>query len=212
MKKSQLRKIIKESIKQLMTEQPGPYNGTHANVRTCTGGATHQNYCVPYSNPQIGDAFEITNYFNASWIGRKVFIRNLMGPCSIVQNGITNSVTPFTGCCINCDTYNDWSGYPPSGACLNSCSSQSTGCQQSDFQYASSTCGAQHLQPAPGGANSWNGWLNLRWNGYQAVGCQHIQNIINWVTPQLPNVSGVQLARKQAKIDWAGCMLTHCSC
>ena len=103
-----------------MYEQPN--TGTYANIRSCGGGRTHQNYCVPYSNPQVGDAFEITQHMNSSWVGRKAFIRNLMGPCNIVQNGVTGAVTPFTGCCINCDTYQDWSSYPPSGACVNSCS------------------------------------------------------------------------------------------
>jgi len=103
------------------------------------------------------------------------------------------------------------------GSCTcpgNSSCAPSTGCTQTDFDY-NATCGSTHLGPAPGNAPSFQNWLNARWNGYQSNGCNHFQNVINWITPQLTTATGNSLLRKQAKIAWAGCMMATggpCNC
>ena len=53
MKKSQLRNIIRESIKELINEQTG--GGIRARLRTCQG-ALQQYFCVPQGT-QLGDRF-----------------------------------------------------------------------------------------------------------------------------------------------------------
>jgi hypothetical protein len=143
----------------------------------------------------------------------------------------SNPQSPNFGWCANhngIDLYDS-----QNHTALSGCTG-SLGCQQSEFQYTSSTCGAQHLQPAPGGPNSWNGWLNSRWTGYQNAGCQHLQSVVNWNTQQLTPTTAcpaiwqgfgggntntgvcwnlIQVKRKQAQIAWAGCMQTdQCGC
>ena len=89
------------------------------------------------------------------------------------------------------------------------------GCTQPDFDYNAS-CGTQHLVPAPANSPSWQSFLNARWNDYNTNGCNHFQNIINWITTQLanpnPNWGPHAAARKQAKVDWAQCMQQECNC
>jgi len=103
------------------------------------------------------------------------------------------------------------------GSCTcpgNSSCAPSSSCTQPDFDYAAS-CGSAHLGPAPGNAPSFQNWLDARWNGYQSGGCNHFQSVINWITPQLATATGNSLLRKQAKIDWAGCMVATggpCNC
>ena len=108
---------------------------------------------------------------------------------------------------------------------VGTCQGTTSGCTDANFDY-NTGCGQSHLVPAPGGQNSWDTWLGLRANGYQAIGCQHIQNVINWNTQQLsngvygpnhPTMAGnpftqITIDRKQAQIDWAGCMQSECGC
>ena len=84
MKKSQLRKLIRESIKELMNEQPGGSGSyTYVNTRTCNGGSTFGSVCVE-SGAQIGDV----RLIQSPGIGsstRKVFIRDITGTCNSSQ-------------------------------------------------------------------------------------------------------------------------------
>ena len=90
-------------------------------------------------------------------------------------------------------------------------------CDANNFKY-NSGCGATYFGPAPGGSNSWNSWLEKREKNYNSVGCQHFQNVINWITKQLNrgiNSKGaswnkVQIERKNAKRRWGQCMQTKC--
>ena len=122
MKKSQLRQLIRESIKQLITEQWTP--GILVKLRTCTGGATFGGFCVPSSqlSPQIGDAIHITNYWDANWNGRKAFITEIYGSCNAQQNAQQTTVVPWTGSCPNC-CHSSWHGTQtsPQGACWATC-------------------------------------------------------------------------------------------
>jgi hypothetical protein len=92
-------------------------------------------------------------------------------------------------------------------------------CDESDFQYNSSPCGQTWLVPAPGGQNSWTTWLINQTNAYLgSAGCYQFGAIQTWIGQQLAsgvNAQGVPfsqtaIARKQAKSDWAACMMDHC--
>jgi len=71
-----------------------------------------------------------------------------------------------------------------------------------------------------GGENSWTTFLGLRQTGWDSVGCQHLQNVVNWNTNQLNsgvNASGaqlnnVQISRKTEQIAWAQCQANECGC
>ena len=71
-----------------------------------------------------------------------------------------------------------------------------------------------------GGENSWTTFLGLRQTGWDSVGCQHLQNVVNWNTDQLNsgvNASGaqlnnVQISRKGEQIAWAQCQAAECGC
>ena len=144
-------------------------------------------------------------------------------PCYACINGTVSQVPGFSAGQNICGSHPTYGPMytDPNDPYFTNCTGSSSivSCSQSDFSY-NSQCGADWLDPAPGGANSWNGWLNARWNGYNSVGCQHFQNAINWIQQQLTtgtNAAGVpwnsvQIARKQAKQDWAGCMLQNCGC
>ena len=225
MKKSQLRNIIRESIKGL-NEQSQNIPGTYCVVEKCSQSATHGNFCVPNSNnPALGSAYEITQTYSTGgfWsVGTKFFIKEVTSAsCNAFQNGVQTQLSPYNGTCFLC-CQNPWQGYPTqhntaqsTGACWNACPGQATGCTQSDFTTHSSPCGTTHLSHP-----SYQNWLNARWNGYNNIGCQHLQSVINWITQQLASgVTGqgvpltpLQITRKNAKIDWAGCMQTQCSC
>jgi len=92
--------------------------------------------------------------------------------------------------------------------------SNSTTC---DFTWAS-TCARSELNT--GGQNSWDPWLVLRETGYNSVGCQHLQNVVNWNTNQLnsgTNAAGAplnqtQISRKTEQIEWAQCQAAECGC
>ena len=130
MKKTQLRKLIRESIKQLMTEQSYTVNGIQCNIRTCTGGTSHGNFCVPNSaypnGVQIGDHFKIDQYHYTSLIGRHVFVRNV-GASGCMAGGymgtVLTTITPLTSCCQNCTNPNGWQQLSQNfgGACTTSC-------------------------------------------------------------------------------------------
>ena len=128
MKKSELRKIIRESIKGLMKEQYG--TGTKINVRTCSGGITVQNFCIPNSfNGQVGDTFIVNTSFNPAYVGKEYFIRDISNnSCNPTMNGVQTTISPNTGTCTNCCIYNgyEWGLFTPSGACWNSCSDSTT--------------------------------------------------------------------------------------
>jgi len=71
-----------------------------------------------------------------------------------------------------------------------------------------------------GGESSWTTFLGLRQTGWDSVGCQHLQNVVNWNTNQLNsgvNASGVplnnvQISRKTEQISWAQCQANECGC
>ena len=79
-------------------------------------------------------------------------------------------------------------------------------------------CAQQHL--LTGAQNSWTNFLNLRQTGWDSVGCQHLQNVVNWTTDQLNSgVTGngtplnpTQIARKTEKRLWAQCQGSQCGC
>ena len=147
---------------------------------------------VQSSPPQVGD--ELANYHTPGTYSCTITNVVPFGP----HNGGASLMAQYTGA-------------SPCGG--------SQSCTQQDFSWTSQ-CAVDWLDPAPGGQNSWSTWLNARWNGYNSVGCQHFQNIINWTTQQLASgvnannqpLTTVQIARKQAKQDWAGCMQTQCNC
>ena len=114
MKKSQLRKIIRESIKQLMTEQQ---TGSCSNVtgKICApgapnDGAQYANSCLTIDGAlaQVGDVF---------WSGTN----STSGGANIPMNVTVSSATPNTGNAEN----------RPSATCEGG-----SGCTLSDFENA----------------------------------------------------------------------------
>ena len=105
--------------------------------------------------------------------------------------------------------------YPTQNDCDAACVSN-TGAS-CDFSWTSS-CSQTHLQT--GGQNSWTNFLTLRETGFDSVGCQHLQNVVNWNTDQLNSgVTGsgaplnpTQIARKTEKLAWAQCQANECGC
>jgi len=71
-----------------------------------------------------------------------------------------------------------------------------------------------------GGQNSWDPWLALRQTGWDSVGCQHLQSVVNWNTDQLNNgvnaagapLNNIQISRKGEQIAWAQCQAAECGC
>tara|TARA_B100001778_G_scaffold28858_1_gene21006 strand:+ start:330 stop:1034 length:705 start_codon:yes stop_codon:yes gene_type:complete len=99
-------------------------------------------------------------------------------------------------------------------------------CVKTDWEY-NSTCGQQHLGPAPGKAPTWNGWLNAQWNMFDQgnKGCYQLGSIKtyseNQITPTTncpaiwngyggASANGcnnlIQVKRKYAKMQWAECL------
>ena len=88
MKKSQLRKLIRESIKQLITEQT--QMGVTAWVQTCgqQSGLTIGSFCHPDPNVQVGDTFRLDTYYStgpsSGGVGQQFFVKYVSGnPCQV---------------------------------------------------------------------------------------------------------------------------------
>ena len=85
-------------------------------------------------------------------------------------------------------------------------------------------CSKQHLHPAPGEKPSWKPWLRRQKRNFFGLGnkkyqgCYQLGAIDTWNNDQLEvgtNSDGIpwttiQQQRKQAQIDWAGCMMNIC--
>jgi len=134
----------------------------------------------------------------------------------------SDNTTAVSGCTDPLATNYDSSATQDDGSCI-------LPCVQSDFAY-SSTCGQQHLGPAPGGKNSWNPWINTQWGQFQqvSVGCYHLGAIINYSSNQItPTINCpviwngyggarnngtchglIAVKRKYAKMNWAQCLKT----
>ena len=145
MRKSQLRSIIKESIKELMTEQtysPGHY----VSMQGCDPSgpfSTSAVFCFPdSSNPVLGGMYVNTQTVNSPLENQPGFIKSIAGPCNSIQNSVQWVATPYTGACIPCCDTNNWAhgqttGWwvgsfddeTPQGACWNAggCGSTPTG-------------------------------------------------------------------------------------
>jgi len=126
MKKTELRKIIKESIKQLMTEQ-GVY--VLVSARTCTGGLTVGGLCVP-AGAQLGDVYHIPAGATYSSNNRDVFVKNIGGSCQQYLYdfyGQPYQVPPTN--CPKCCNINSWKNHASNfgGACTFNCGSTSAG-------------------------------------------------------------------------------------
>ena len=86
-----------------------------------------------------------------------------------------------------------------------------------DFTWTS-TCAQSDLNT--GGQNSWSNFLSLREVGYNSVGCQHLQNVVNWTTNQLNSgvtgagvaLTNIQISRKTEMGLWAQCQANECGC
>jgi len=106
--------------------------------------------------------------------------------------------------------------YPTQNDCDAACVSN-TGAS-CDFSWTS-PCATQHFGSL-GGVTQSQSWLASREAGYNNVGCQHLQNVVNWLTNQLNSgvtgngtpFSQLQITRKTAKRNWAICQGTECGC
>ena len=140
MKKSQLRKIIKESIKQLMTEQGSGISCCQMSVRQCnSSGHSGGSWYQPNTNgacPQVGDVIQVTN--GATWqTSGPAFIMGVQRTTSHAgqgcgevgtPGGFARTYNPLPGStpCIRCCQWTTGFG-GPSGACTLNCGSTSAG-------------------------------------------------------------------------------------
>jgi len=141
MKKSELRNIIKESIKELMTEQTpvtavsgasSSNSCCQMSVRNCSNGYHSGGLFYHKVNgvcPQKGDVIQITGGVSSSYplLNVPSFVMGVQSTnsgCSSFPRTYINlpANTPCSKCC-------NWtSGFGgPSGACYNNCSSTSAG-------------------------------------------------------------------------------------
>jgi hypothetical protein len=120
MKKSELRKTIRESIKQLMNEQSGYIK---VNARTCNGGMTYGSLCVS-AGAQVGDVYHVPS------VNRDVFVREIIGSCPAYH--YTHYGQPYqisAQNCSNCCSNSQWQSQFPNfgGACTLNCGSTLAG-------------------------------------------------------------------------------------
>ena len=138
MKKSELRKIIRESIKELVNEAPLSHKEVY--VVSC-GGNYSMHMCVANINPQVGDIFKTQDYYH-SWDSsassinnRKWWVMKVTGNCDpsniysygklnpatgiqeIVLNNsnVINTITGTCSECKNCCNYSASGGNPIPG-------------------------------------------------------------------------------------------------
>ena len=147
MKKTQLRKIIKESIKELMNEQS---SGVIVNMRTCNGGLTFQNHCLP-SGAQVGDVYQVTVGSNT----RKYFVRDVGGPCPSYLNPNGQALPPSS--CPNCCSMSSWQSYSTNFG--GACTTNQTG----------GSCTGGQAPSCPG----WSGYSNWESNCDDFLGNYH---------------------------------------
>tara|TARA_R110001583_G_scaffold55774_1_gene169194 strand:- start:956 stop:1630 length:675 start_codon:yes stop_codon:yes gene_type:complete len=149
MKKSQLRNIIRESIKQLMTESHTSIhasgNGTFGVVRLCdsvhTATGAGGGICVKVGPPGgaspvgAGDLFKITHWqggFSSIYIGENAYFSEVLGTCN---SGGYRAITSTDPCPRCCSTGSGWgggatggfSGDSPQGTCWQACNPTSAG-------------------------------------------------------------------------------------
>ena len=178
MKKSQLRKLIRESIKSMMAEQSGAsHPGKMCTLEKCDYNSSHGGMCIPNSVPNaVGDSIIFTwiqspmgtnyvDYYNSH--GHKYFIKTVGAPCNAVMNGVPIGVIPNTDLgpqgCPRCCSPNNWTGQGapsppiPGGACFTACSTPPP-------PPPPPTSGCDPNGPMPGSFNlsNWtNMWTNL---------------------------------------------------
>ena len=135
----------------------------------------------------------------------------------VVGPGGTNSCTgPHPAGTYQMGAPNVMGIYPTQNDCDAACVSN-TGAS-CDFSWTS-PCATQHFGSL-GGVTQSQSWLASREAGYNNVGCQHLQNVVNWLTNQLNSgvtgngtpFSQLQITRKTAKRNWAICQGTECGC
>ena len=112
MKKSQLRNIIRESIKELINEQTG--GGIRARLRTCQG-ALQQYFCVPQGT-QLGDRFTAIMPNPGLPSGapdqRQAYVKTFLGgTCPNISPDLQDPQGP----CPNCENQED----PQQFSCAN---------------------------------------------------------------------------------------------
>ena len=198
MKKSELRQIIRESIKELMNEQQGSnYSpGTTVLFKTCADLTTpsYYTFCMPTTvSPQVGSTYVNTNTVNSPIEGVKGFVVDVRGPCNSIQNGAQWQTTSVSvgSCPACCDTgaplpfspnhTSIWGmlGYQASGACVQACSS--AGCDNT----MAGSCAQNWLPPNL----NWPNMANFACTGNQTYSGVE-QNQLNQAT-NLLNQNGV---------------------
>ena len=128
--------------------------------------------------------------------------------CDVACNGIVMCDPPPNGCPVG----EIWMPAP-----ICACQTDPNAGTACDISW-NTPCAQQHL--LTGAQNSWTNFLNLRQTGWDSVGCQHLQNVVNWTTDQLNSgVTGngtplnpTQIARKTEKRLWAECQGIQCGC
>ena len=150
--------------------------------------------------------------------------------CSGVAGGTDTSCCTYTtltsGCMDSTATNYDSTA---NADCLGVSNGSDTSCctyttNTCDISW-NTPCAQTHFGSMTGGIPQLQSWLALRQTGWDSVGCQHLQNVVNWLTDQLnsgvtgagsPNpgtpLNQTQITRKTAKRLWAQCQATECNC
>ena len=197
MKKSQLRKIVRESIKGLMTEQSFSYPGKMCTLEKCDYNYSFGGKCIPDSVPNaVGDSIIFTwvqspmgtnyvDYYN--YQGHKFFIKTSGAPCNAINNGVPIVVIPNTDLgpqgCPRCCNPSHWGiawnpQVIPGGACFTACSVNPT-CDQTP----TSACATQGF--GNNASNFTNFMSNKNCSNYQAVS-NHLENQANTIMQGAP--------------------------
>ena len=88
---------------QTEPQEKGAPIGRTVDARTCNGGQTFGNLCVPNTSIQKGDVFKITVHDFSSYQGRTVFVREVQGTCNVAVNGVLTQISPINSmACGNC--------------------------------------------------------------------------------------------------------------
>ena len=217
MKKSQLRNIIKESIKELMTEQSASISGSlccQMSVRNCensTSGGWHSGGAYYYQQngtcPVKGDVIEIVGNANSAWGGNNIGF--VMG---VQQNGVTcpsggsntrtyQTLSATSTSCSKCCSWTTGFG-GPSGACTLNCGSTSAG-----------SCN-------PSAWSQYNNWTNSFTNTVNNLNpnnpnqpCQFLNNKIAQFTANLQGTGQGGYQNKQnCKLDFVNQLHTQNNC
>jgi len=193
MKKSQLRKIIKESIKQLMTEQST--NARYIRISTCWGANTRYRHAtVDGGVPQVGQMIDWT-FMNRTWFITAVQTNPWTSPQGIQNIGSYQGTTCCPHLCGTSVNYSaTWSpsnpDYGMTGMNNVGCSGNGSMCCGNSNYNASPNSNCPNTSscdttPASACATQWFGNTAGNFTAWMASkDCSNYQSVVNNLEPQ----------------------------